>query len=55
VDQLSSSTGEPVREERVRALGIDPRHLSPEEQVELIDMHSACPDDRLEGDAGMEM
>ncbi len=54
MDELSSVASQPVREERVRALGIDPRYLSPEEQVELIDIHSACPDDRLDGDARME-
>ena len=31
---------EPAREEQVRALGFDPGHLTPEEQVELLEIHT---------------
>lgn len=40
---------EPDREERVRALGFDPRFLTPEEQTELIEIHSVWPDEALRG------
>jgi hypothetical protein len=55
VDELSSPASDAGREDRVRALGIDPRHLSPEEQVEVIHIHAACPDERLDAEARMEM
>jgi hypothetical protein len=54
VDQEFSPVSQPAREERVRALGIDPRHLTPEEQAELIDIHAACPDEQLNTAERME-
>ncbi|MBW3629141.1 MAG: hypothetical protein KY464_07575 [Gemmatimonadetes bacterium] len=33
--------------DRIRALGYDPVHLSPDEQVEVIEMHLLCPDEAL--------
>jgi hypothetical protein len=33
--------------EQVRALGFDPVHLTPEEQVEVLEMHLLCPDEAL--------
>lgn len=39
---------EPLREERVRALGFDPGQLTPAEQMELIDIYSAYPNEALE-------
>jgi hypothetical protein len=35
------------RAEQVRALGFDPVHLTPEEQVEVLEMHLLCPDEAL--------
>ena len=35
-------------ESRVRALGFDPSQLTPEEQVELLELYSICPDEALE-------
>ena len=34
-------------EERVRALGFDPRHLTPLERIELLHLHLAYPDERV--------
>jgi hypothetical protein len=33
--------------EQVRALGFDPVYLTPEEQVEVLEMHLLCPDEAL--------
>ena len=33
--------------EQVRALGYDPVYLTPEEQVEVVEMHLLCPDEAL--------
>lgn len=49
MDERYPLASQPVREERVRALGIDPHLLTPEEQIEVIDIHTACPDERLDG------
>jgi hypothetical protein len=54
VDEHYPLASRPVREERVRALGIDPHLLSPEEQVELIDIHASCPNERLDALERME-
>lgn len=35
-------------ESRVRALGFDPSHLTPEEQAELLEWYEVCPDEALE-------
>jgi hypothetical protein len=35
------------REEEIRALGFDPRHLTPHEQEELLEIHALCPDEVL--------
>lgn len=32
-------------ESRVRALGFDPSYLTPDEQAELLELHSGWPDD----------
>ena len=37
----------PSSAEQIRALGFDPVHLSPDEQVEVIEMHLLCPDEAL--------
>lgn len=37
----------PSREERIRALGFDPNHLTPLEQEELLEMYSLCPDEAM--------
>jgi hypothetical protein len=55
VDELSSPASQAGREDRVRALGIDPRYLSPEEQAEVIEIHAACPDEQLDTQMRMEM
>ena len=32
-----------TREERIRSLGFDPRHLTPHEQAELLELQSVLP------------
>lgn len=39
-------------ESRVRALGFDPGHLTPEEQAELVEWYDICPDEAREGGGG---
>jgi hypothetical protein len=53
VDEDRSPEIEPIREERVRALGYDPHQLTPNEQVEIIEIHSACPNHVLSADGGV--
>lgn len=36
---------EPPIEDRVRALGFEPAHLTPQEQEELLEIHARCPDE----------
>ena len=33
--------------EQIRALGFDPVYLTPDEQVEVLEMHLLCPDEAL--------
>ena len=35
------------REDQIRAMGFDPGYLTPDEQVELLEIHSLCPDEAL--------
>lgn len=35
------------REEQIRAMGFDPVHLTPDEQVELLEIHTLWPDEAL--------
>jgi hypothetical protein len=37
----------PSREDQVRALGFDPSHLTPTEQVDLLEIYSLCPDEAM--------
>jgi hypothetical protein len=48
VDQSLPLSHESEPADRVRALGIDPGLLSPDEQVEIIDIHSACSNEALD-------
>jgi len=50
VNQFSSLADDREPADRVRALGIDPGLLSPDEQVEIIAIHRACPDESLDGE-----
>lgn len=34
----------PTREDRVRELGFDPCYLTPQEQVDLLEIHAFAPD-----------
>ena len=45
--ELSPPELEPCREDRVRALGYDPGHLTVEEQDELLEIIALCPDEAL--------
>ena len=47
MEEISPPEPAPTRAEQIRALGFDPVYLTPDEQVEVIEMHHLCPDEAL--------
>jgi hypothetical protein len=47
VEEKSLPTRRSSREEEIRALGFDPRHLTRREQEELLEIYALCPDEAL--------
>ena len=47
MEEISPPEPAPSRAEQIRALGFDPVQLTPDEQVEVLEMHLLCPDEAL--------
>ena len=47
VEEISPPEPAPSHAEQIRALGFDPVYLTPDEQVEVLEMHLLCPDEAL--------
>jgi hypothetical protein len=45
VDHRSATEHEGTLEEEIQNLGFDPRHLTREEQSELVELHRLLPDE----------
>jgi hypothetical protein len=47
VEERRPPEPEPSPEEQIRALGFDPGWLTPDEQMEVLEMHLLCPDEMV--------
>ena len=47
MEEFSPPEPIPSQAEQIRALGFDPVYLTPDEQVEVLEMHILCPDEAM--------